>query len=850
MANANNGKSISETKSDIVEQQQVQCDPLYVYQELKKVLIDVGQWEKRLTEPMEIWQWMRTNCMDNNFAEDTINQVESLYRKELPSPKPVAPKMILPTIRIAPRPIKALPPQAYVKPTPKPIASQIQDVKEQIATIAQIPASTFTRPDEPVNYSGADQNTKDKIEQAVTKGVEFGEQHLELEHAHNQPSINNENTEATKIDPGLNQNNVPTPISPLLVASHELAVIEQITSLVPIIRDAIIGGEPNFFTRNTGEHLERALRDWFTQAVRQPQFQGISPFIDEIVGRFVADQTLEAIGANRHNVPPTVPPVVPPTVPPVVPPPNLEVIGNEPTPMSPEIRKIFNEILRMSTDRNWANLLILLAKEKLIIFDEKDNCAVWDQERLLWKLGGKSQIKKITADLINTFVKDRIVEIQISELSDAEKKKRLYTLTGFEYDKGNKKDVESIITFARSDLMKGSAKFRSKLDHNRKLIAIRPKHVIECKIIQHDGRKEFVWEIRLRKQEDYLTKEVDFDYDPELRSDPLLDKFLDDFFLGNEQRRNYLLEIFANGFLGNPLQIYLWIQGLGSSGKSSLCNLFINCFNQYAKGSNRSAFVSGKARPAVSETGLTPQLMDLEGYRWTFVPDIQAIEFVIHSSLNQFAGGDVITARTLNAGMNDISCLPMVTFTANNPPSYKQIGSPGLIRKLQYYQCQVAFRDVVTKNPAMLYDPTKLFHRKRDPLMKEMVEHPSDRVKNCLLNIILDATKRLVERNFTLDTPEDLGTMTSSLVGEADIVDVWLNESYEADPNGKNLARDLLRDFKMWLLDNRYTCDTDYGASTFGKKLTDLGIGSTSIRNMNHYHLKQKAPVATTLFPL
>ena len=621
----------------------------------------------------------------------------------------------------------------------------------------------------------------------------------------------------------------------MALISRQLQENEQITTLVDTVRHIILENDTSFFTRNTGDNLRTGLHDWFSQAIQIPRLSDISSFANEIIDRFMSEQIENTIGANRSAPRTNL---------------RLEILEPPPPPMSEEVKKVYEELRKSDSDRTFADLLVVLARGNLVVFDEK-SCAVWIKNDLLWEFGGDSHYRRISSDLLTSFFDDRIAEIKLGNLDKEKITRELFILNEKKRIVGTDKELTGVVRLARPALMRGCEEFRSRLDSNRFLIAVKPKHVIECVIVRReDGTQDMERTLRLRTPQDYLTKQMDFEYEPTALTDPLLDTFLNGFVLNVVTKKDYLFELCGNGFLGNLLQNFLWIEGPGSSGKSSFCNLFINCFRKCVKGTSRSTFISARKRGSVNDTGLTPQLMDIENYRIVFVPDVQVEENVNHASLNQVTGGDVITARKLNTNLRDIKNLPMVIFTSNYRPDFEKIGSIGLTRKMAYFESTAKFRDENPTNPKMKYDPNDPTHIKRDSLIKHMVENPSDHIKSCMLNLVLNGARRLITRNFQFDVPAEMTKIIAEIVSEGDIVEVWLSESYDRDENGRVLARDAHLNFKGWLKDNEYICKATYTTNTFGKKLVDLGVGLIEVSKTNRYYLKPKAGNARNLFPL
>jgi hypothetical protein len=573
-----------------------------------------------------------------------------------------------------------------------------------------------------------------------------------------------------------------------------------------------------------GEYISQSISPAVSPHRERPIFRALSPSPVNPNDPPVPDDIINAVATLNARPRPVPRPVL--------------IIQEE---MTPEIKKAFNEVMKCPLDRAVADLLILVAKGSIVIYDEKDNCSIWNETTRLWESGTKSIVIRKVSDILTTFLNQRFNEALTREDNDERRDyiKRIMSIIG---SVGNAGRIPGIITFARFALMEGSDKFKSKLDNNRNLLPIRPNRVIELKVIDYpDGTHELTRTIRLREKKDYLSKQLEYDYDPEIHSDQIFDKFIEDFFLGDRVRKEYLFEVYGNSILGNPMQIYLYMVGPGSSGKSTMDLLSQRTLDCYSTLASRSALITrGNRGGGISETGLSPQITALEGYRYATIGDIQAEERLNHATLNQIIGGDSISARELHKNMRNVGSLPMIAFTSNYDVDYEKIGSPGLIRKLAYFLCLAKFRNTVDVNPEMLFNPTDPTHRARDPMLIKQFENPSDRIKSCMLNMILDGAQRLVSRGFTFNVPEDIGKRVALLVNDADIVKVWIDESYDRNPEGRILARDALIHFKEWLTTNHYTCKVTYTSISFGIKLSGLGVGFTSVSNSNRYHLRVK----------
>ena len=160
MANSKDEKSIFEMTPLSQRKIDERIDPQLLYEKLKRSLIDDGHWENRLNDSKSIWKRIRNACIKDDIPFDVIDQVKVHYQKDFTN---ISLRVTLPPLSLSNE--KTSPP--IVENAPGAL-----DTKEQVRPIAQIPAGTFAGLNNQINDSGADQNTRDKIDQPVKNSVE------------------------------------------------------------------------------------------------------------------------------------------------------------------------------------------------------------------------------------------------------------------------------------------------------------------------------------------------------------------------------------------------------------------------------------------------------------------------------------------------------------------------------------------------------------------------------------------------------------------------------------------------------------------------------------------------------
>ncbi|KAJ3265828.1 hypothetical protein HK104_006218 [Borealophlyctis nickersoniae] len=131
-------------------------------------------------------------------------------------------------------------------------------------------------------------------------------------------------------------------------------------------------------------------------------------------------------------------------------------------------------------------------------------------------------------------------------------------------------------------------------------------------------------ELRDARPDDYLTKSTRLEYVPyeehtaEKRA--LVEKFLDETTLGDNEMKKFLLKVLSSSLHGEiKFQFFFFFLGKGANGKSLLIKLMKKIFCDY----HAPIPSSQVTKPGVNAQSSSPALMTLKGARGAFLTELQ-----------------------------------------------------------------------------------------------------------------------------------------------------------------------------------------------------------------------------------
>lgn len=165
-------------------------------------------------------------------------------------------------------------------------------------------------------------------------------------------------------------------------------------------------------------------------------------------------------------------------------------------------------------------------------------------------------------------------------------------------------------------------------------------------------------QLRPHRREDYVTKMVPFDFNPDATC-PKFDQFLSDCMLGKQRVVDYIWRLMGYTAIGiTDEQILILCAGDGSNGKSTFMRVMLEAFGTgdggYAFAANSENLLTNKGSNQHSTW-----LMSMFGKRAVVALEVEEGRNFAESLIKSLTGGDQITGRMMR--QNEWSYLPEFT---------------------------------------------------------------------------------------------------------------------------------------------------------------------------------------------
>ncbi|KAI8995110.1 hypothetical protein BC832DRAFT_596127 [Gaertneriomyces semiglobifer] len=249
-------------------------------------------------------------------------------------------------------------------------------------------------------------------------------------------------------------------------------------------------------------------------------------------------------------------------------------------------------------------------------------------------------------------------------------------------------------------------------DNRKERFFNKSKHLLHCS----NGVVDLnTGEFRKPKATDYSTMStnipyLEYDKHPQEKRD-LVDKFLDDFTVGDQEVKHYLLKVLASVLSGNNFdQQFYMLHGEGANAKSLLIRMLKAALGNYAA-PIPSAQVT---KPSMDAQSASPALVALQYIRAACLTELND-RVLFPEFLKMLAGGDSIAGRQLFQEHKTLDLWCKIIIAVNDLPEIRD-RTPGFWRKLVLIPCRASF----SMNP----DPSK-------PEQKQIVEGFEEHLLQC-----------------------------------------------------------------------------------------------------------------------
>ena len=269
-------------------------------------------------------------------------------------------------------------------------------------------------------------------------------------------------------------------------------------------------------------------------------------------------------------------------------------------------------------------------------------------------------------------------------------------------------------------------------------------------------------------------------------------RFFEDIFQGNKEIMHYVHKAFGYSLTGDCReQCMFWLVGDGNDGKSLLLQIIQEVIGDYSITSNPDLLLDKKTQSAnLSEVAR------LKGIRFCVVNELKMGDKLNESGIKDItSGNNKIVARFLYA--NEFEFLPKfkIWIATNYLPIIRGTDK-GIWRREIVIPMNRALRDdEVDQN--LIYK----LRAEKDEIFSWLVE-------GCLL-----------WQKEGLKLPEILKQEKEAYKTDMDLVQKWINENCETNPNYITKASELFEDFKNYCrINNEYEMSQTLFGRNFGKK--------------------------------
>jgi len=168
------------------------------------------------------------------------------------------------------------------------------------------------------------------------------------------------------------------------------------------------------------------------------------------------------------------------------------------------------------------------------------------------------------------------------------------------------------------------------------------------------------------KKEDYLTKIVDINYNPDSQA-PFWNQFLKTVTAHDSELENYLQKAVGYSLTGlTDEQAFFFLYGKGANGKSTFTKALRMLLGDYGRQSNSDALLmSYRSR---NPEGAKPELYALKGCRVAITSEVEENKRLNESQVKDLSGGDTISVRPNYGNPEEIEPTWKIWIFGNHKP--------------------------------------------------------------------------------------------------------------------------------------------------------------------------------------
>jgi putative DNA primase/helicase len=314
-------------------------------------------------------------------------------------------------------------------------------------------------------------------------------------------------------------------------------------------------------------------------------------------------------------------------------------------------------------------------------------------------------------------------------------------------------------------------------------------YVLNCQNGTLDLRRGILRDFDRR---DYLTRQLDFAFDPEA-SCPQWLRFLDTVFAGNRELIDYMQRAIGYTLTGDTSEQCLFLcHGPGANGKSVMLEVITALLGEFAQASPMTTFT---AKP--NDNGASNDLARMRGARLITASETNEGIRLNEALVKKITGQDTVTARFLYSEYFDFRPSFKLWIAMNHLPTIRGTDD-GIWRRLRL----IPFSVIIPEE-------------QRD-------KHLTTKLKSELPGILAWALAGCLDwqRN-GMRTPEAVNAATQGYRSEQDVLGAFIQErcivgnAYDAPTN------DLYRAYSEWA---QQSGEYVISKNAFGRRMTDRGF--------------------------
>lgn len=386
-------------------------------------------------------------------------------------------------------------------------------------------------------------------------------------------------------------------------------------------------------------------------------------------------------------------------------------------------------------------------------------------------------------------------------------KKLLESTKQYERMMNFKEVFEMAISHPSVSDKKSNIEMRTKLDSIRYLLSLKGGKVV-------DLRTKIV---RERVKEDYLTWELNYDYDGHRQDDPLIDDFLNKIMCYDQEKVKLLYRLLGYFITGETSEqkLYIFHGHVGANGKSTLKAMLEKLF--MSDNNSTTSLYQEVKRSALFGRSKSPDAHDgnmdflHKKPRCAVSEEMNKDDHLDVATIKTLTGDPTIKIRPLFQGNITETIYAKIIILTNHQPNF-DTSDKALCRRLVYVPFNAHFVD----------NPTAPNQYPRDNDFIDKIT--SDQHISNLLSILIDEAHEYYKTKKII-LPETINTEVNTYILMKDSVRNFIENAFVEDVKAPNLTTDQI--YEAYLLFFR----KEYGTTNVPKTKREVDVKMTEYKS-------------------